>query len=268
MAGCSCTGCLNDIEPADLREQHTDDGHIRHDCRNLVLHALIALGLEEIRHEARAIVAVDLEYPVLYLPGYRAGGIHRKVSAFGVTADDKRSVIGLGRPLKICLCVKLRGHDLLDGKLAVFLPADYRIVCSSEGNILHAVGRKHRQCRKLLGFFDHYFVNEARELYVSESVGQRDFSEHGERTRRGNQPQLITDILAGGKVAADRLVDGHGFTVGGNYPREIGLADAGENVLIYLVDRHGIKAQIAAPIHIIQCVCHNALPSEVFFIIA
>ena len=65
----------------------------------------------------------------------------------------------------------------------------------------------------------------------------------------------------GGKVAADGLVDGHGLVVRGDYSGVIGLADAGKNVLIYLVDGCRVKAQVASPIDIVQCICHKSLYS-------
>ena len=136
---CARVACLDDIEPADLREQHTDNGHIRHEGSYLVLHALVAVCFQKGGHEARAVVAVDLKYPVLYLLGHRAGGVNGEVSALGVAADDDGAVVGRGRPLKVCLGVQLRGYDLFYRKLAVFLPADYRVVGAAERDILHAV---------------------------------------------------------------------------------------------------------------------------------
>ena len=105
VSGCACVAGLYDIEPADLREQHADDGHVGDEGGYPVLHALVALGLQKGGHEARAVIAVDLEYPVLYLLGHGAGGVNGEVSALGVAADDDGAVVGLGRPFEVRLGV-------------------------------------------------------------------------------------------------------------------------------------------------------------------
>ena len=72
----------------------------------------------------------------------------------------------------------------------------------------------------------------------------------------------------GGKIGAGRVKERHllrlkacGYKAG-----EIQIADLRQNQIVHLVERPLQKRQIAAPVEILENVCHGSLPGKVFFL--
>ena len=72
----------------------------------------------------------------------------------------------------------------------------------------------------------------------------------------------------GGKIGAGRVKERHllrlkacGYKAG-----EIQIADLRQNQIVHLVERPLGKRQIAAPVEILENVCHGSLQGKVFFL--
>ena len=89
------------------------------------------------------------------------------------------------------------------------------------------------------------------------------FCQNGDLVRHEN---AHVGFRVGGKIGAGRVKERHllrlkacGYKAG-----EIQIADFRQNQIVHLVERPLGKRQIAAPVEILENVCHGSLPKSVF----
>ena len=180
-------------------------------------------------------------------------------------ADKKRPEgKGAGHLPEVFRRIFLRGNFRCEGHVEVLLPADDRVVRAAEGDIGAAVRQKHRHSGKLRLRFFVDPIHIAEQAHIGKARGLcRMLYQNGNLIGHEN---THVGFRVGGKIGAGRVKERHllrlkacGYKAG-----EIQIADFRQNQIVHLVERPLRKRQIAAPVKILENVCHGSLPKSVF----
>ncbi len=240
-----------------MLQQHADDRRFRQNGRDPVRDALVFRQAKQRRAEAGAVVIVYAHQLVLHGFAAEHCAVDREIAALGVSAHAKR----MRRKRRGCrrqiLCRHfLRRNDRQKGQIKILLPADNRVVRAPEGN----VGRFIRQQDRQRGELRLRFLVGAADIGAERQIGKaaacrhfvaqfRDLLRHQHahrllRPRRVVLPHGIRQENWGGKVRR-------------NDPGEVQKAKFRHQQIVHLVEPALCQRQIAAPVQIIQNICHS-----------
>ena len=207
--------------------------------------------------EAGAVVIVYAHELVLYALAAEHRAVDREIAALGMSAHAKR-LRGkrLRRRAKILCRHPLRRDDRQKRQIEILLPADDGVVGAPESNIGRFIRQQERQRGKLRLRFCVDAADIAAERQIGKAAARRHFA-----------PQL-RDLLrheyAHRLLRAQPVVCAHGLRQG-HRRGEVRRDDAGKvqktqlrhQQIVHLVEPALCQRQIAAPVQIIQNICHS-----------
>ena len=240
-----------------MLEKHSDDGRFRQDRRDLIRDAPVLRQAEQRRAKAGAVVIVHAHELVLHGFAAEHRAVDREIAALGVSAHAKR----VRRKRRGCRGQILRRHplrrdDRQKGQIEILLPADDGVVRAPEGDIGRLVRQKRRQRGKLRLRF---FIGTA-DIGAERQIGKT--------AARGHFVPQLRDLLrhehAHRLLRLCRVVLLHGLRqrngrgkVRRDDTGKVQKAKLRHQQIVDLVEPALGKRQIAAPVQIIQNVCHG-----------
>ena len=189
-------------------QHHAHHRRVRHDFDDAIAHACIFEAVHHRLREAWPIQRIDAFDTVLHI----VFGVHRRINgqitAFGMASEHNRHVLPQrGDPSQIVGRSYLRRHRVLEGHVEVFLPADQRIVRTTERHNQRA-GRQtvgHRGELRLLAIVE--LFKESAHLNIGESRIRGDGMIEIVRHLRINQSHVL-DVMVGHRTVVVKLVVG------------------------------------------------------------
>ena len=240
-----------------MLEQHPDDGRFRQDRRDPVRNALVLRQSQQRCAEAGAVVIVYAHQLILHGFAAEHRAVDREIAALGMPAHAQR----VRRKRRCCrsqirCCHPLRRDDRQKRQIEILLPADDGVVGAPEGDIGRLIRQQDRQRGKLRLRLLVGAADIAAERQLGKAAARRHFApelrdlaghQHAHRLLRPRRVIPLHGLRQrGGRVKAFRHDIG-----------KVQKAQLRHQQIVDLVEPALRQRQIAAPVQIIQNICHR-----------
>ena len=156
-----------------MLQKHADHRRLGHEGPDLRDDSMVTLIAHHMRSKSGAIIVKDPENAVLNVLRNTGTGIHRQISAFGMSPKPKRHYIRPCEGFHIFDCHPLCGNRLEKAHVEIFLPAGKAVICTAEGKERASIIQEECDRRKLCLVFREDTVCVSGQDTVSKSLAFR-----------------------------------------------------------------------------------------------
>ena len=218
---------------------------------------------EDLIVKAGAVIGPDGADPPLHRQRAEHACPYRQISALGVSPQPQlHAGILAGHGLRIFHGLFLGWDFPHAAEIEVLLPSCQRVVRSPKREVQRPIAADNGQRRELLCLLRVQMIHKAAELHIPEPGCRRHAAQHLRDLIWHQHAHIDGSALSFCKVGRSRFAQRHRRTRArfGNDAAEIHKRKLRQNQIIHFVEGISGKGQIAAPIQIVQEICHSCPP--------